>query len=328
VRRRQFIAGLAGAAAWPMAVRGQQAERMRRIGVLMLYADGDPAGQSRATAFRQTLEKLGWRVGRNLEIDFNWGIGDADWIRSAAFDLLKQRPDLILANGGQAVLPTQQATRTVPIIFIGGSDPVAEGHVLSLAHPGGNVTGFTTLEPSVGAKLLGLLKEIAPSVTHVAVMFNPDNSGSLRLAGSATAAAQQFAIEVTAAPVRGGAEIESLITKQAREPGGGLIVPPDPSTSSHRKPIVELAARHQLPTIYALRTATAEGGLMSYGVDVPDLFRKAAVYADRILRGESPGDLPVQQPTQFELVINLKTAKALGLDVPQSLLARADEVIE
>jgi putative ABC transport system substrate-binding protein len=328
MKRREFIAGFAGAAAWPVAARGQQAERVRRIGVLMLYAAGDPAGQSRAAAFRQTLEKLGWKVGRNLEIDFNWGIGDADWIRSVIVDLLKKRPDLILANGGQAVQPAQQATRTVPIVFIGGSDPVAEGYVLSLAHPGGNVTGFTTLEPSVGAKLLGLLKEIAPSITHVAVMFNPDNSGSRRLAGSAAAAAQQFSLEVTAAPVRGAAEIESLIAKQAREPGGGLIVPPDPSTSSYRKPIVELAARHQLPTIYALRTATAEGGLMSYGVDVPDLFRKAAVYVDRILRGEKPGGLPVQQPTQFELVINLKTAKALGLEVPPTLLARADEVIE
>jgi len=294
----------------------------------MLYAEGDPAGQHRALAFQQALEKLGWNVGRNLEIDFRWGVGDADWIHSAAVELLKLSPDLILANGGQAVLPAQQATRVVPIIFIGGSDPVADRFVQSLAHPGGNLTGFTTLEPTVGAKFLSLLKEIAPRVTRAAVMFNPDDSGSRRLSDSAAAAAQQFAIEVTAVPVRGKDEIEEIITKQAHEPGGGLIVPPDPSISSHRKLIVELAARHLLPTIYALRTATSEGGLASYGVDVPDLFRKAAVYADRILRGEKAGDLPVQQPTKFELVINLNTAVALGLSVPVQLQQLADEVIE
>jgi putative ABC transport system substrate-binding protein len=327
--RRDFIALLgAVGVAWPLAARAQLNLPGRRIGVLMLYAEGDLAGQHRARSFQQGLEKLGWIVGRNLEIDFCWGIGNADWISAAAVELLKLRPDLILANGGQAMLPVQQATRVVPIIFIGGSDPVADGFVQSLAHPGGNLTGFTTLEPSVGAKLLGFLKEIAPRVTHAVVMFNPDNSGSRRLSDSAAAAAQQFAVEVTAVPVRGEGEIEGVITKQAQEPDGGLIVPPDPSISSHRKLIVELAARHLLPTIYALRTATSEGGLASYGVDVPDLFRKAAVYADRILRGEKAGDLPVQQPTKFELVINLNTAKALGLNVPIQLQQLADEVIE
>ena len=329
MKRREFITLLDGAAAaWPLTASAQLNQRTRRIGVLMLYAEGDLAGQHRALAFQQALEKLGWTVGRNLEIDFHWGMGDADWIHSAAVTLLKMSPDLILANGGQAVLPAQQATRIVPIIFIGGSDPVADGLVQSLAHPGGNLTGFTTLEPSVGAKLLALLKEIAPRVTRAAVMFNPDNSGSRRLSNSAAAAAQQFAVEVTPVPVRGKGEIEGIITKQAHEPGGGLIVPPDPSISSHRKLIVELAARHLLPTIYALRTATSEGGLASYGVDVPDLFRKAAVYADRILRGERAGDLPVQQPTKFELVINLNTAVALGLTVPIQLQQLADEVIE
>ena len=329
MKRREFITLLGGAAvAWPLTASAQLNQRTRRISVLMLYAEGDPAGQHRALAFQQGLEKLGWTVGRNLEIDFCWGIGDADWIRSAAVKLLRLTPDLILANGGQAVLPVQQATRVVPIIFIGGSDPVADGFVQSLAHPGGNLTGFTTLEPSVGAKLLGLLKEIAPRVTRAAVMFNPDNSGSQRLSDSAAAAAKQFAIEVTAVPVRGEEEIEGAITKQAQEPGGGLIVPPDPSISSNRKLIVALAAHHLLPTIYALRTATSEGGLASYGVDVPDLFRKAAMYADRILRGEKAGDLPVQQPTKFELVINLNTAKALGLNVPIHLQQLADEVIE
>jgi putative ABC transport system substrate-binding protein len=222
----------------------------------------------------------------------------------------------------------QQATHTIPIVFIGSADPVADGFVQSLAHPGGNMTGFTVLETSVGAKLLELLKEVAPHVAHVAVMINPDSPSSRRLSDSAAAAAQQFAAKVTALPVREAAQIEAAIARHAAEPGAGLIIPPDPSINTHRKLIVELAARHRLPTVYALRVATAEGGLMSYGVDLPDLFRKAAAYTDRILRGEKPGDLPVQQPTKFELVLNLKTAKSLGLTVPLTLQASADEVIE
>jgi putative ABC transport system substrate-binding protein len=312
---------------WAFAARAQQPERMRRVGVLMLYAEDDPEGQVRALAFRQGLDKLGWTVGRNLQIDFHWGTGDSDWIRSAAAQMLQATPDVILANGA-SVRPMQQATSTVPIIFIGGADPVADGFVQSLAHPGGNSTGFTALEPSVGAKLLELLSEIAPRVTRVAIMVNPDSPSSRRLSDVAAAAAQKFAVEVAVAQVRGAAEIDAAMAGWGREPGYGLIVPPDPATNAHRKLIIELAARFRLPAIHALRAATTEGGLMSYGISVPDLFRQAATYVDRILKGEKPGDLPVQQPTKFELAINLNTAKALGLTVPNTLLVSADEVIE
>jgi ABC-type uncharacterized transport system substrate-binding protein len=242
--------------------------------------------------------------------------------------LLARTPDLVLANGGAAVRPMQQATRTVPVIFIGGGDPVAEGFVQSLAHPGGNLTGFTVLEPSIGAKLLELVKEIAPRVSHVTIVLNPDSVSSKRLAASAAAAAQKFTVEVATMPARHPAEIAAALASLAGERGNGLIIPPDPRTNAHRNLIVELAAEHRLPAIYGLRSFTAEGGLMFYGVDLPDLFGKAAVYADRILRGEKPADLPVQAPTKYELVINLKTARALGITVPPSLLARADEVIE
>jgi putative tryptophan/tyrosine transport system substrate-binding protein len=328
MKRGEFITLLGGAAAWPLAARGQQAERMRRVGVLMLYPDSDPEGQLRATAFRQGLEKLGWTLGRNVQIDFQWGLGDAEWIRSAAAQLLRLVPDLILANGDAATRVMQQSTRAVPIIFIAGSDPVAEGLVQSLAHPGGNLTGFLVLEPSLGAKLLELLKEIAPGVARIAILFNPDNPGNRRLATWATAAAPKFAVEVVAAPLREPAEIEAAMKEWGHDLTYGLIVLPDPSTNSHRKLIVELAAQHRLPAIHALRAATADGGLMSYGVDLPDLFRQAATYVDRILKGDKPADLPVQQPAKFELAINVKTAKALGLTVPNTLLVRADEVIE
>jgi ABC-type uncharacterized transport system substrate-binding protein len=328
-KRRDFITLLGGAAAaWPLTARAQQGERMRRIAVLMLYAENDPAGQVRARAFRQGIEKLGWAVGRNLQIDYHWGVGDADWIRSTVAQLLRLAPDMILANGGATALAAQQATRTVPIIFLGSADPAADGLVQSLARPGGNLTGFTVLEPSVGAKLLELLKEIAPRITRVAVMTNPDSPSGRRLHNAAAAAAQGFAVSVVAAPVREPTEIEAAMTTLGLERDYGVIVPPDPSINTHRKLIVELAARHRLPAVHTLRAATVEGGLMSYGVDLPELFRQAATYADRILRGEQPADLPVQQPTKFELVINLKAAKALGLIVPDKLLVAADEVIE
>jgi ABC-type uncharacterized transport system substrate-binding protein len=326
--RREFITLLGGATVWPLAARAQQPQRMRRIGVLMLYPENDPEGQLRATAFRQRLEKLGWILDRNIQIDFQFGLGDAQWIRSAAEQLLRLAPDLILANGDAATRVMQQSTRAVPIIFIAGSDPVAEGLVQSLAHPGGNLTGFLVLEPSLGAKLLELLKEIAPRAARIAILFNPDNPGNRRLATWATAAAPKFAVEVVPAPLRELTEIEAAMTEWGHDSTSGLIVLPDPSTNSHRKSIVELAARHRLPAIHALRAATADGGLMSYGVDLPELFRQAAGYVDRILKGDKPSDLPVQQPTKFELAINLKTAKALGLEVPPTLLAIADEVIE
>jgi ABC-type uncharacterized transport system substrate-binding protein len=329
MRRRAFITLLGGAAAaWPFAVLAQQAERMRRIGVLMLYPENDPEGQLRATAFRQGLQKLGWVVGRNVQIDFQWGLGDADWIRSAAAQLLRLSPDVILANGTPAAKTMQQASRTVPVIFIAGSDPVLDGLVPSLAHPGGNLTGFYVFEPSFGAKLLELLKEIAPRVRRVAILSNPDANPASWLA-SALAAAPRFAVEVVSAPLRDSNEIETAMAHWGREPDFGLIVVPDPATNAHRKLINELAARHRLPVIHALRAAAAEGGLISYGVDLPNVFRQTAAYADRILKGANPGDLSISLPTKFELVINLTTAKALGIDdVPLSLMLRADEMLD
>jgi ABC-type uncharacterized transport system substrate-binding protein len=327
--RREFVALLGGAVAttWPLATRAQQPERMRRIGVLMLYPENDPEGQLRATAFRQGLQKLGWVVGRNVQIDFQWGFGDADWIRSVAAQELRLSPDVILANGTPAAKTMQQASRTVPVIFIAGSDPVVDGLVPSLAHPGGNLTGFYVFEPSLGAKLLELLKEIAPRVDHVAILSNPDANPASWFA-SAVAAAPRFGLEVVSAPLHDSNEIEAAMTKWGREPNFGLIVVPDPATNAHRKLINELAARHRLPVIHALRAAAAEGGLISYGVDLPNLFRQAAVYADRILKGVDPADLPIFLPTKFELVINLTTAKTLGIDVPLALMVRADELLD
>ena len=242
--RREFIRLLGGAAAvWPLAARAQQPGRIRRVGVLMLYVENDPEGQARATAFRQGLEKRGWTVGRDLQIDYHWGVGDGDWIRSAAAGLLTEAPDVILANGGAAARAVQQSTRAVPVVFIGGADPMADGLVQGLARPGGNLTGFTTLETSVGAKHLELLKDIAPRLTRIAVLINPDNPGSPRLSESAASAARKFAVDVVALPVRNSAEIEAAMARWGREPGAGLIVPPDPSTNSYRQLIVELASR-------------------------------------------------------------------------------------
>jgi putative ABC transport system substrate-binding protein len=328
MRRREFITLLGGAAAWPLAARAQQGERVRRIGVLMLYPENDPEGQVRADAFQQGLENLGWTVGRNIQIKYLWGMGDAEWTRAAAAELLKLAPDVILANGSSVVRPMQQATQTVPIIFIGGADPVADGFVESLAHPGGNLTGFTVLEESIGAKLLELLNEIAPGVSRVAVMINPDSPSHRRLFDAAAGVAKRFDVDVIKSPVREPADIEAAMTELEHNPGHGLIVPPDPTTNSHRKAIVALAARYRMPAIYSLRAAVVDGGLISYGIDIPHLFRRAATYVDRVLRGEKPADLPVQQPTKFELVINLKAARALGLAVPNTLLVAADEVIE
>ena len=327
MRRRAFIVGLGAAVAWPLAARTQQGERTRRVGVLMLYAEDDREGQRRAAAFRTALEKAGWTIGRNLAIDYQWGVGDAAWIRSAAAELLRGGAEVIVANGGSALRPVQQAARDTAIVFVGTADPVAEGFVQSLAHPGRNMTGFTVLEPTVGAKLLQLLKAVAPQLIGATVLYNPDNFGSLRLVETAIAAGQRIPVEMATAPVRGPEEIEKAIARLGARPAHGLIVLPDPSTNTHRKLIIELAARDRVPAIYALRDAAADGGLMSYGISIPDLFRQAGQYVDRILKGEKPADLPVQQPTKFEMVINLNTARALGLTVPQTLLVVA-EVIE
>jgi putative tryptophan/tyrosine transport system substrate-binding protein len=329
MRRRELFSILGGAvAAWPIVTRAQQRDRMRRIGVLMYYPEHDPAGLLRAKAFHQEIERLGWVVGRNLQIDYQWGVGDADWRRSSVTQLLQLAPDVIIANAGAMALAAQQATRTVPIIFLGPADPVADGLVQSLAHPGGNVTGFTVFEPSLGSKMLELLREVAPHITRVAVMTNPDSPGGRRVYDAAAEAAQRLTVPLVAARVREPTEIEAAITMLGRQPGYGLIVPPDPSIATHHKLIVELVARHRLPAVYGLRVFAVEGGLVSYGVDLLGLFRQAAAYADRILRGEKPANLPVQQPMKFELVLNLKTAKALGLTMPPALLLLADEVIQ
>lgn len=331
MHRRKFATGLTAiAVAWSLPARSQQQiGRVHHVSVLMLYPEADPAGQARAGVFQQSLEKLGWTVGRSLSVDFHWGVGDDNWLNAEALNMVKEAPDIIVANGVTSLRAVQRATTTTPVVFIGGADPVSDGFVKSLSHPGTNMTGFTVLEPSVGAKLLELLKEMAPNVTRVSVLLNAESSSSQRLFASASAAAQRFSVEIDPVHVRNSGEIEAAMAKLAqRALDAGIIVPPDPLTNTHRQLIATLCSRYRLPAIYALRTAILDGGLFSYGVDIPELFRQAAGYVDRILRGEETTNLPVQQPTKFELVINLKTAKALELVVPPTLLARADEVIE
>jgi putative tryptophan/tyrosine transport system substrate-binding protein len=301
---------------------------MRRIAVLILYPENDPQGGLRTTAFQQELERLGWKIGQNLQINHRWGTGDAEWIRGAARQLLEPMPDLIVANGSAAARAVKQLTATVPVVFIAGGDPVAEGLVQSLAHPGGNVTGFTVLEPGLGAKLLELLKELAPRVAKVAVLFSPDGVANQQEFESAKAAGAGLSVEVTHSPWSDPTELEASMAKWGQASDFGLIVSPDPRATAQRGLFIELADRYRLPAIYGMRVATVDGGLASYGVDVPTLFREAARYASHILKGEKPGALPVQLPTKFELAINMKTAKALGLVVPDWLLATADEVIE
>jgi putative tryptophan/tyrosine transport system substrate-binding protein len=330
IGRRKFLAALGGApAAWPLAAHAQQAERMRRVGVLMAFAENDPEGKIRATVFERALQDLGWTSGRNIRIDYRWMPGDVEQTRAAAAELLKLAPDVILAHATPMTAALHQATPTVPVVFVVVSEPVAQGFVQSLAHPGGNMTGFTNVEPTLGAKWLELLKEIASRVARVAVLYNSNTAPYATLYFHSTElVAEKMAVELITAPVHEPAEIEAALTRLGREPGGGLILPPDPFTVAHRKLIFDLAARYRVPAISALRYLSNEGCLLSYGVDVRDQFRQGAAYIDRILRGEKPADLPVQQPTKFELVINLKTAKMLGIDVPPTLLARADEVIE
>jgi putative ABC transport system substrate-binding protein len=329
MKRREFITLIGGAVAgWPLTTRAQQLGRPRRIGVVMLYPEKDPQGQLRSAAFQQQLEKLGWTVGENLQIDFKWGTGDAVWVRSATEDVLSREPDVLLANGDPAIKAAQGATRTVPVIFIGSGDPVGDGLIQSLARPGGNLTGFAVMEPSLGAKLLGMLTQVAPHVTRVGTLVNPDNANHVRITGQLMAAAPAFGVKIISATALGAADIETAMSQWGQGLGYGVIVPSDPATNSRRGLIVELAARYRLPTIYSLRSAVVDGGLMSYGVDIVELFRQAAVYANRIVKGEKPAELPVQLPTKFELIANLKTAKAQGFNMPPQLLATADEVIE
>jgi putative ABC transport system substrate-binding protein len=330
MRRRDFITliGRGLVVAWTCVARAQQPNSIRRIGLLMMYPEKDPQGDLRAGAFQREIEKAGWKVGGNLQINFHWGTGNADWVRSAVAQILGQAPDVMLANGDAAIKAAQQSTRTVPTIFIASGDPVGDGLVASLAHPGGNITGFAVMEPTLGAKLLGMLKQVAPRTTRVGVLVNPDSVTHQRILALLAAAAPKFAVEVVKAPAREPAQIQAAMIQWGQESGYGLIVPSDPSTNAQRKLIIELAARLEMPAIYALRSATVDGGLMSYGVDIPELFRESAIYADRILKGEKPAELPVQLPTKFELVINRKTAETLGITIPDGLLATADEVIE
>jgi putative tryptophan/tyrosine transport system substrate-binding protein len=331
MRRREFITLLGGAVAtWPLAARAQQPERMRRVGVLMAGPNSDSERQSYVAAFREGLAKLGWTAGRNLQIDYAWDANSPEMARAAAAEMiLRLAPDVILATSTPVLSGARQANGMIPIVFTAVSEPVAQGFVASLARPGGNITGFTNLEPPLGAKWLELLKEIFPHLTRVTTMFNPQATPiSEAFARSVANAAPKFAVQAITATLHDAAEIEAAMMMLDREPGGGLILPPDVFTNTHRKLIIDLAARYRIPVIGWTRSFAAEGGLISYGADIPDMFRRAANYVDRILRGEKPADLPIQQPTKFELVINLKTAKALGLAVPPTLLARANEVIE
>ena len=329
MRRREFITLLSGAAAtWPFAARAQQGERMRRIGVLMLSAADDPEFQARITAFVQGLAQLGWLDGRNVRIDTRWGAADADRVRKYAAELVALAPDVILANSSAAIAPFLQATRTVPIVFTSVADPVGAGYVDSLARPGGNATGFLVWEYSIAAKWLELLKEIAPGVTRAAVLRESAIAAGPSQFAVIQAVAPSLGVELRTIETRDAGEIERAIRAFAQGPNGGLIVTGSPAAVFHRGLIVELAARHRLPAVYFQRPFVAVGGLISYGSDPTDQYRRAAGYVDRILKGERPADLPVQASTKYELIINLKTAKALGLEIPSSVLARADEVIE
>ena len=330
MKRREFLALVGGAAAaLPLAARARQGDRVRRVGVMMPLAEGDPQTPGLIAAFARELTQAGWTIGHDLRIDYRWGTGGADAPAAAAAQLLSLAPDVIVADGWQQLSELRRAARTVPIVFMEISEPVFYGFVDSLAHPTGNMTGFTGLEPATGAKWLELLAQIAPRLTRVAVVFNPRTAphGAL-FSLAAEGAAQTLAIEVVRSPIYEAADIEEVMTMLAQEPAGGVIVPVDPFTDAHRDLIIALAARERLPAIYGARTIAAAGGLASYGIDLADQLRQTAGYVDRLLRGQKPVDLPVRPPSRLELAINLKTAKALGLAVPPSLLATADTVIE
>ena len=329
LRRREVITLLGGAAAWPLAARAQQPERMRRVGVLIASAADDSENQARMAALLQGLTQLGWTDGRNLRIDTRWATTDADELRRHATELAALAPDVLVAASGTATAaPLLQATRTVPIVFVVVVDPIGAGFVASLARPGGNATGFTMFEYGLSGKWLELLKQIAPGVTRVAVLRDPSIASGVGQFAAVQAVAPSFGVELSPVDVRDAPEIERAVTAFVQYGNGGLIVTPSPVANRYRDLIATLAARHRLPAVYGSRQYVAAGGLMSYGPDLIDQFRRAAGYVDRILKGEKPAELPVQTPTKYELVINMRTAKALGLDVPATVLARADEVIE
>jgi putative tryptophan/tyrosine transport system substrate-binding protein len=329
VKRREFIALLGGAAASPLAARAQQSDRMRRIGVLMGYDENDSEAQAWVAAFREALQNLGWTEGRNIRFDTRWGRADTEMMQRLAQELVALQPDLIVSQVTPTTEALLQQTRTIPIVFAMVADPVGSGFVASVSRPGGHVTGFVTLEGSLAGKWLELLKEIAPRVARVALLFNPATATFVEYyLNPMKAAAASIGVELIAAPVHDTSELESVVATHAREPNSGLIVMPDSFLVVHRAEVTSLASRYRLPAVYPYRQFAELGGLLSYGFDRLDNWRRAAGYVDRILKGEKPGDLPVQAPTTYELVINLKTAKALGLDVPWILQQRADEVIE
>jgi putative ABC transport system substrate-binding protein len=329
MRRREFIGALGGAVAWPLAARAQQPERTRRLAVFMNLPEADPESQRSLTALRQGMTALGWIEGRNIHIDYRWATDDPNSIRGSAAELVRLSPDIILASATDGLAAFQQETRAIPIVFVSVSDPVGQGFVESLAHPGGNITGFTAFEFSMGGKWIETLKEIAPSVQRIGVLFNPKTAPYFELfLRSVEAAAATFSVKSIATPVQDVAEIETAVMALALGSNAGLVCPSDSFTSTHRKTIISLTARYSVPAVFAWREFISDGALATYGISRIDQYRRAPAYIDRILRGTKPADLPVQQPTQFELAISLKTAKALGLQVPPALLARADEVIE
>jgi putative ABC transport system substrate-binding protein len=330
MRRRDFITLLGGAAAWPAAAHSQQGQRMRRIGILLPYIENDPEVKAWLSKFMQGLRESGWADGLNLRVDIRWTAGSVDRARMYAKELISLQPDAILADSTPITTSLQRETRTVPIVFVLVSDPVGSSFVASLPRPGGNITGFTHLEPSMGGKWLELLTEIAPAVKRVAMMFNPDTAPYVTsyYLPSFEAAARALKVAPIAAPVYSDAEIETAIASLAREPGGGLIAAPDSFVTNHRSQVISQAAQSNVPAIYQISFYVRDGGLLSFGADFGDIYHRAGSYVDRILRGEKPVDLPVQLPTKFELAVNLKTAKAIGLTIPNSFLLRADEVIE
>ena len=329
IRRRQFISALAGTAVtWPLGAHAQQPDKMRRISFLMSIAESDPEAQLWVAAFRKGLEELGWTDGRNVRIDYRFGGGDATVMPKLAKELIERRPEVIVAATYSAVTAVRQQTLSIPIVFVQVLDPVAAGFVTNLARPEGNITGFTNFEPSIGAKWLQAIKDCAPSISRVAFVFDPANASWTAFLRPIEAVAPSFGVLLTPAGVSNVEEIERNIGAFAHEPNGALIVLPAPTTVAHRGSIIAMAAQHRLPAVYPYRFFVTDGGLMSYGVNVPDLYKQAASYVDQLLKGAKPADLPVQLPTKFELAINLKTAKALGLTIPPTLFARADEVIE
>ena len=329
MKRREFITLLGGAAAaWPVVARAQQTERMRRIGVLMGYPEGDPQAQANVTALRRGLQNLGWIEGRNVQIDYRWAGGDPDKARTFATELIGMTPDVIVPSTNQVTRILQQETRTIPIVFVFVGDPVGSGFVVSLARPGRNITGFANFENSIGGKWVELFKQIAPRAERVGFVFNPDAAPNVGFFHAAESAAPSLEIKLAALAVRDATDIEQDIIAFASQPNGGLIVAPHAVTLGNRKLIIELAVRHRLPAVYSDRYFAESGGLVSFGNNTADLFRRAASYIDLIFKGAKPADLPVQLPIKFELVVNLKTAKALGIEIPPTLLAFADEVIE